>query len=694
MMPTLQNHQSSLAKLLARENLTIQHGNFSTAFFDVKNRVLGLPNWKDRGKDVYDLLVGHEVGHALYTPSWDPSSFPCPPVYVNVVEDVRIERMIQETYPGLIACFRRGYTILFRENFFGTKDKDFAKYNLADRLNLKAKLGSLIELPFHPQEKHIVDQVYSAKTWEEVLAASKALYDFCKEEANKPEEKNKKKDSPSEQSETQQSETQQSETQQSDETSRPEEGPNKSSNEGEETPTGSKEIEPEVETAESFEQESKNLIDTSRSAISTAVVRESSRKDWEDRIVRFEDVFRYRDDCDSYRRIAKDVFSQKSFDSFYEGSKKYVAVLVKEFELRKAAYQYSRATTSRSGVLDVNKLHSYKTSDDIFLSITNLATAKSHGMIMVIDFSGSMSSILGNILQHTIQLSMFCRRVGIPFEVYSFTDGSIPGKPYTAGENSDSKVDLGHLVMNELVSSKMSKPQFHRAIWDLYQLGVHGNYCFPGNEQLRGTPLIEATIVTHYLVKDFLARNRVQKMTTMFLTDGDGHSIRLLNNSEYAKKRTQDQFGCVRYSFDILGHKFTSPYHSKEMGHLMMESLRKSTGSKVLGFYIPSSDKNAMSRVLQAVNSVPTKIVPIDKRPTWDENLKHGYKRDYSVCIDHAHGYDKYFVVAPGQDLGIEDKTFDFEGKDRKALTKAFTNHSTSRKNSRVFLTKFAEAIA
>ena len=60
--------QSTLSRLLAKENITVQHGNYSTAFFDVKSRVLGLPIWKDVSKDVYDLLCGHEVGHALFTP--------------------------------------------------------------------------------------------------------------------------------------------------------------------------------------------------------------------------------------------------------------------------------------------------------------------------------------------------------------------------------------------------------------------------------------------------------------------------------------------------------------------------------------------------------------------------------------------------------------------------------------------------
>ena len=38
--------KSNLAKLLATENITIQHNKVSTASFDVKNRVLTLPIFK------------------------------------------------------------------------------------------------------------------------------------------------------------------------------------------------------------------------------------------------------------------------------------------------------------------------------------------------------------------------------------------------------------------------------------------------------------------------------------------------------------------------------------------------------------------------------------------------------------------------------------------------------------------------
>ena len=63
-----QEVKGTLAKLLATENLTVEHRKVTTASFDVVNRVLILPIWKTASNTVYDLLVGHEVGHALYTP--------------------------------------------------------------------------------------------------------------------------------------------------------------------------------------------------------------------------------------------------------------------------------------------------------------------------------------------------------------------------------------------------------------------------------------------------------------------------------------------------------------------------------------------------------------------------------------------------------------------------------------------------
>ena len=154
-MMIVNNSKSILAKLLAKENINIVHGNYRTAFFDVEKRTLGLPLWTNL-EDVYDLLVGHEVGHALETPpeGWHDAEVEipgCPRSYLNVVEDVRIEKLIQRRYPGLVSCFKRGYQKLYDDDFFGVNEipELTPNYvNLIDRINLKAKLRELITVEF------------------------------------------------------------------------------------------------------------------------------------------------------------------------------------------------------------------------------------------------------------------------------------------------------------------------------------------------------------------------------------------------------------------------------------------------------------------------------------------------------------------------------------------------------------------
>ena len=97
-----------LAKLLATEDLIIEHKQCETAAFDVTRRVLTLPIWERATDAVYDLLVSHEVGHALYTPdNWNKVK--CPTSILNVTEDARVEKLMKRRYAGLPKTFYKGY---------------------------------------------------------------------------------------------------------------------------------------------------------------------------------------------------------------------------------------------------------------------------------------------------------------------------------------------------------------------------------------------------------------------------------------------------------------------------------------------------------------------------------------------------------------------------------------------------------
>ncbi|SVB92139.1 uncharacterized protein METZ01_LOCUS244993, partial [marine metagenome] len=176
-----------LAKLLATENITIQHKKVKTAYFDVKNRVLCLPIWKNMGNDVIDLLISHEVGHALFTPEdgWRKAiDKGIQHSFLNVIEDARIEKLIKRKYPGLRQSFIKGYIELINNNFFGTKEKDVNNMLLIDRLNIHFKssiVGSTVKFT-NKKELDIVKRMDNLETWEDVVKLAEELGGYCKSE--------------------------------------------------------------------------------------------------------------------------------------------------------------------------------------------------------------------------------------------------------------------------------------------------------------------------------------------------------------------------------------------------------------------------------------------------------------------------------------------------------------------------------
>ena len=183
MTERLKTQKDNLAKLLAKENLTIVHRKVPTAYFDLKNRLLCCPILKeDISSELYDLFMGHEVSHALNTPYEGVHSAVTKnrtlKGYLNVVEDVRIERMIKDTYPGLRKSFFKAYNELMDIDFFGIKEKNLQELSLIDKINLITKCGSRVNINLTKVEKEFLDWAIRCQTWEEVEECATAIYEL------------------------------------------------------------------------------------------------------------------------------------------------------------------------------------------------------------------------------------------------------------------------------------------------------------------------------------------------------------------------------------------------------------------------------------------------------------------------------------------------------------------------------------
>ena len=176
--------KSILARLLANEDLSVVHNPAAeTASFDLEKRVLTLPVWQDMSNSLYDMLVGHEVAHALYTPTNDWQNeiqtlasmhkvpYRIAQSYVNVIEDARIERMIKAQFPGLRRDFLNAYLDLMNRDLFDLNGRSLADLPLIDRLNLEFKVGLHAgeTIPFSATEAPFVDRITNASDWSDVL---------------------------------------------------------------------------------------------------------------------------------------------------------------------------------------------------------------------------------------------------------------------------------------------------------------------------------------------------------------------------------------------------------------------------------------------------------------------------------------------------------------------------------------------
>ena len=177
--------KSNLAKLLATENITIQHNKVKTASFDVKNRVLTLPLFKQKSGDVYDMLIAHECAHALWTPyeQWVGIDNAELRSYVNVLEDCRIDLLIQARYPGVVYNYKNGFDILEKQNFFGISGRDINKeFMIIDKINLRSKSLQRLPFDFSKQDNYWLDKVDALVTFDDVLALAKDMLDWQKEQ--------------------------------------------------------------------------------------------------------------------------------------------------------------------------------------------------------------------------------------------------------------------------------------------------------------------------------------------------------------------------------------------------------------------------------------------------------------------------------------------------------------------------------
>ena len=740
--------KEQLAKLLATENIIVRHdASARTASFDVKDRVLTLPVWSTMTIDnslqdvVYDLMVGHEVGHALWTPmiEWR-DAIDVEGVnqnILNICEDPRIEKFVKRRYPGLRKSFTIGYMALMNAGFFGDLSRELT---VLDRLNIHFKGGVQAGMLFTDDEVWMVDGIEACESFADVVEISKKIqmaYADLIEQQQQAESaamgyssiKDGDDDCHDDYTECLKS--------------------------GDEINTDNFDADEdwvddeEANTVISWEQSQQELAGKTpdqqityfglpKPIVKNLVIpHKECREDMTQIINSW-----YNEQAElniNYRRNDDDwideAHANKRFHDFRGSTQKIVNYMVKEFERKKAADEYKRTSIDKTGILNVTKLHEYKFSDDLFLKRAIVHDGKNHGLVFLLDWSASMHYLMHNTMKQLLSLVWFCNKVGIPYEVYAFTNSWHTGGIDKDGQTIERDLwreaapcweykhddiyfgtDKNFRLLN-LLSSRMSARHLNEQSRNLFTISWSMQNRYSGQVTLRGydmssTPLVEAMVAMQHIVPNFREHYKLDKVNFICLTDGESNTS---FSAVYDAYGDTDKNGKFRHYKFIGRHGSTNRlFYEDPMTRKTYEVTRtrnqssfyRYEGEDQLEFLIKllrvRNDINAIGIYLDDGNTVSRKTM--EKYLGWynynrdlHKKIRKQGRKDGFITIKSA-GYDEYYIMPTGKieiqdDYGLPLEDGEASDMSKGKLKNIFAKNQKSKFGNRVMVNRMVDLI-
>lgn len=695
--------KEQLSKLLATENINVEHADISTAQFNLETRTLTLPNWSESvSNDVYDLLTSHEVGHALYTPVKETKAiltddkYPNIHFFINVVEDSRIERMIKNTYPGLKKNYHNGYKELYDQDFFKLKDTEIEDLPLIDRLNLNEKIGNFTLIKFSDEEHHFAERIKKTKTFKEVVELSKELYTYSKEEQyiKSMEDEVSYLESSLEDGDEDEDEFQINDKEyfkpkkdNSKTIKKIEKLKEKIEKFGDKKETQGlgagdnnfSDFEPRAKTQENLEKSVENIIVS------------SDRKLY----LQFPEL-NYKNFVYDYKKVYKLITEQKNnklnkldLIRIKKEVKKSVEYMIKVFETKKAASFYVRNKVAKTGTIDTSKLFSYKYNEDIFKKINIVPEGKNHGMVILFDWSGSMvsHSKLYNCFKQLVSTVLFCRKMNIPYRVflfgceirydydnYNYVPYGYKSSSFNKNinyKNYDIVSDDNAFKIVEILNSEMNKKEYDTVMEyfaTITSLSIGSYFSFGG------TPLTEACHTIDYVIKEFKEQHNVEICNLLVITDGVNN---LINNYRYNNHNDYVNGHLVLVRDNQTKKLYKAESFDVGMLQTKLNAIKDKHKCNVIGFFLGET---------YDINQI---IYRYGKRSDSDDVKKQLKSKNCTTIFDC--GYQEYHIVNVSS-IGGQAQIAD--AKTTKGLATSFNKFLKKKNLNKIVLSKFVETIS
>lgn len=817
---------SIIARLMSQENISVTFDSVETAQFDLRNRELTLPIYEGLSKETETALLTHEIGHALYTPYEDWSDFVKgdqeKSQITNVIEDARIEKIVQKRYPGTRRDFREGYNELHEKDFFGLSDvDDIQTLTFIDRVNLYFKSYGNVDVAFTKDELSILRMIQTAETFDDVKTIINQYfdnnndsqneqpeeqesgqgesndnvdYDETREEDHNSDEHDSYEDGDTEDDDDTEDDGETTETMdasdngedteeekenngddveidyhndddnEDEDTENDDETTGKGENDDdtldiedkEDTPTDTekthkgsnrKEI---PETQENFDMALRRYMNVDNSYSRTLpfvyVENEMIDNKWKDFIITDKAFVRYERDVLHNNFMFNETDIVTEYKTYHKENSTIINNMVKEFQMKQSAEEQKRTSVSKTGSIDLNRLYQYQLTDDIFLSEETVETGQNHGIVMYVDFSGSMSGT--NIKQSMAQvfnMAAFADKVGIPYTVYAFANG---GKSYQDvdkigtldfSEEDTRYFQTGRAVADQLrrkiefggvdhkmyarlpagfrliniLDSNMKKKDKMLALGLIAsaaqvpingrERAMKGRYIYNFFENYSGgTPLNTALYIAPYIIQEFVKNNNITKPIFMLYTDGGAadsywtfEKYYNINDEERIDdipaneaKRFIDRKGNIVWNNEnIKPRRGTDTFQN-----VLTDRIRKLTGSILMAFDIVP--KKGFEYIFADAGRM--KNTTVDNRELEDQK-KAVKKEGYYHVTNIGHIFDSFTFILETTQLEnreLDDELGEEENPSNKKLQSAFMKSNRKNKDSRFLVKRLMEVLA
>jgi hypothetical protein len=353
----------------------------------------------------------------------------------------------------------------------------------------------------------------------------------------------------------------------------------------------------------------------------------------------------------------------KKYKKFQKANKQSITKMVLDFNRKKSANIAKRIKKKDTGVIDERLLHSYRWNDRIFKTKKIVPEGKNHGLIMLVDCSGSMQEYekFESAIKQALILVDFCRKVGIKYKVVGFGNGNFNASSDQIKYKNDSSkrhLEIKYVpLMREWFSHEQTLKQHDfMATYMMFKTKKFraGFVCDGPNS---GTPLIDSIFLLRQVALRFKKEENIDILNTITLTDGLSNNATFLDWDRGLVTKLS--------SYDPLTK---AVYRTSDTDDLknVLKFYKKVVGGNIIGFDITNSGYYGLPRS------------SVEVKEEW-QGYDHHYTFSFKSIYDDVKKVSRQDKETP---------------KSVEELSSKFNQKGVTRNNEKILLSKFIDIIS